>query len=149
MKTPIEFEKMSPEQLVAFAIEQAQQIDSIQTKLKESETKLQESNKALEDTKKELEETKNELDTTVEINAELSAKVSELSSAAAQSKKPVAAEKIVLPSGTFKVDDVTYGFAFARISTKEHGVITAKEVLASESLQKYLVQVGSGMVKKV
>lgn len=135
METPIEFDKMSLEQIIPVVKELVEQNAALKDKLVVSEAKL--------------EETKNELDTTIEINNELSAKVSELSSKSVQPTQPAAATKAVLPTDTFKVDNVVYGFAFPKISTKDHGVITAQEVLVSEMLQRYLVGVGSGMVRKV
>jgi histidinol phosphatase-like PHP family hydrolase len=84
-----------------------------------------------------------ELDGTLEINAKLSSIIEEQPAAAPQKKD---LSKVTLSTSIFEVDGVKKTFALAKITHKGL-VITADDVLASESLAKELVAMGSGMIK--
>lgn len=86
-----------------------------------------------------------ELENTVAVNERLSA---ELATAGHRDQAPQAPQPEGVSESTFELDGNVFGFR--RRKVQEDGqIITADEVMASEDLQRKLVEMGSGMLKRV
>ncbi len=84
----------------------------------------------------------NERDSTIMVNQDLTNKIE--TGVKVEMVDPSTANRISAES--FKSEGKEYEFAFARMTNKD-GVITANEVIASEALQRQLIESGSGMIR--
>ena len=141
----MDFSKLTPEQLLKEATKLGVELETTTKKLADSDKELKAVKAELANTANELKATKAELDATVQTNESLSEEIEKLGSHIEKAKSK--ADKSGVSLETFDFGGETYEFALLKTTTMD-GVITEKEVLASESLQERLVTSGSAMIRK-